>query len=175
MACSARRTAADSVPIVLVPGFLGPAKEESTFDAKARLFQYWGEATKLSSAKTPVLCVWPSGLSSHHDRACEIFYQIKGGVVDYGQEHSLQFGHNRFGRKYRGEYRGWSKENPIHIVGHSLGGATIRLLQHLLHIRAFPGHADTSADWIVSLTAINAPLNGSLAAYALGEHEVNNK
>ena len=42
--------------------------------------------------------------------------------------------------------------------------------QHLLHICAFPGH-NSSADWIVSLTAINAPLNGSLAAYALGEQE----
>ena len=43
-------------------------------------------------------------------------------------------------------------------------------IQHLLHVRAFPGH-DTAADWILSLTAINAPLNGSLAAYALGERE----
>ena len=42
--------------------------------------------------------------------------------------------------------------------------------QHLLHTDAFPGHK-TSADWIVSLTAINAPLNGALAAYALGEEE----
>jgi len=44
------------------------------------------------------------------------------------------------------------------------------LAQHLLHVRAFPGH-DTTSDWIVSLTAINAPLNGSLSAYALGERE----
>ena len=42
--------------------------------------------------------------------------------------------------------------------------------QHLLHVRAFPGH-NTSAAWIVSLTAISAPLNGELAAYALGEEE----
>jgi hypothetical protein len=44
------------------------------------------------------------------------------------------------------------------------------MLQHLLHTRAFPGHR-TSADWIISLTAINAPLNGSLSAYALGLEE----
>ncbi len=42
--------------------------------------------------------------------------------------------------------------------------------QHLLHVRAFPGH-DTTSDWIISLTAMNAPLNGSLSAYALGEKE----
>lgn len=28
-----------------------------------------------------------------HDRACELYYTIKGGTVDYGEEHSKQFGH----------------------------------------------------------------------------------
>ena len=93
-----------------------------------------------------------------------------GGTVDYGEAHSSRFGHARFGRTYEGTHPGWSAQSPIHIVGHSLGGSTVRVLQHLLHICAFPGH-NTSADWICSLTAINAPLNGSLAAYALGLQE----
>lgn len=75
-------------PIVLVPGFLGPAKDDESFDAKSMLFSYWGEAATLGTSNNPVLCVWPSGFSSLHDRACEIFYQIKGGTVDYGEEHS---------------------------------------------------------------------------------------
>ena len=93
-----------------------------------------------------------------------------GGTVDYGEAHSSRFGHARFGRTYEGTHPTWSAQSPIHIVGHSLGGSTVRVLQHLLHVCAFPGHS-TSADWICSLTAINAPLNGSLAAYALGLQE----
>ena len=75
-------------PIVLVPGFLGPAKDDESFDPTYSCFSYWGEANALGNHRNPILCVWPSGISSLHDRACEVFYQIKGGTVDYGQEHS---------------------------------------------------------------------------------------
>ncbi len=99
------------------------------------MYDYWGEATKLGTAASPVLCVWPGGLSSLHDRACEIFYQLKGGCVDYGAEHSAQFGHARFGRTYRGLHAAWSDASPIHVVGHSLGGTTVRMLQVVHHQR----------------------------------------
>ena len=78
-------------PIVLVPGFLGPAKDDESFDHKCRWFSYWGEAAALGTSNNPILCVWPSGFSSLHDRACEIFYQIKGGTVDYGEDHSARY------------------------------------------------------------------------------------
>jgi hypothetical protein len=78
-------------PIVLVPGFLGPAKDDATFDSSSPIYSYWGEAVSLGTSNNPVLCVWPSGFSSLHDRACEIFYQIKGGTVDFGEEHSARF------------------------------------------------------------------------------------
>ena len=120
---------AHCVPIVLVPGFLGPAKDEEYHDVRRRVYRYWGEAQKLGTPDSPVLCVWPGGLSSLHDRACELFYQIKGGVVDYGEGHAQKFGHERFGRKYSGSYPSWSGDCPIHIVGHSLGGCTVRMLQ----------------------------------------------
>jgi triacylglycerol lipase len=42
-------------------------------------------------------------VSSNHDRACELYAQIKGTVVDYGQAHSSQFGHARYGRNYTGK------------------------------------------------------------------------
>jgi hypothetical protein len=45
-------------------------------------------------------------LTSVHDRARELFYYLKGGRVDYGEEHSKMYGHDRFGRSYhRGENR----------------------------------------------------------------------
>ena len=123
-------------PIFLCPGFFGPAKEDEGAGLAARtsswLHQYWGEATKLASEHSPVLCLWPGGLSSLHDRACEIFYQIKGGRVDYGEKHAQTFGHARFGRTYLGLYPTWSASSPIHIVGHSLGGTTVRMLQVIL-------------------------------------------
>lgn len=34
-------------------------------------------------------------------RARELFYCLKGGRVDYGQEHSEVYGHSRFGRFYQ--------------------------------------------------------------------------
>jgi hypothetical protein len=115
-------------PIILVPGFLGPAKDDRCFDSKSSMYSYWGEAGSLGTSNNPVLSVWPSGFSSLHDRACEIFYQIKGGTVDYGEEHSLRSihkshnkshlvidgsdifscrcGHARFGRTYHGLFPG---------------------------------------------------------------------
>ena len=65
--------------IVLIPGFLAP-----TFGEKL----YWGEALQ-----DDVITVHPSPAASAHDRACEIFYQLKGGRVDYGHEHSECYNH----------------------------------------------------------------------------------
>eukprot|EP00283_Hemiselmis_rufescens_P014820 CAMPEP_0173456758 /NCGR_PEP_ID=MMETSP1357-20121228/56524_1 /TAXON_ID=77926 /ORGANISM="Hemiselmis rufescens, Strain PCC563" /LENGTH=343 /DNA_ID=CAMNT_0014424005 /DNA_START=149 /DNA_END=1176 /DNA_ORIENTATION=+ len=130
-------------------------------------YKYWGEAASLSSFESPILTAWPAGFASLHDRACEVFAQIKGGVVDYGKEHAERCGHARYGRSYEGLFRHWDADNPVHLVGHSLGGTTARMLQHLLSTGHFEGH-DTSADWVCSLTAINAPLNGSPVTYALG-------
>lgn len=37
-------------------------------------------------------------------RARELFYYLKGGQVDYGEEHSKACGHSQFGRIYE---QGW--------------------------------------------------------------------
>mmetsp|Transcript_13855 Transcript_13855/g.47910 ORF Transcript_13855/g.47910 Transcript_13855/m.47910 type:complete len:418 (-) Transcript_13855:49-1302(-) len=181
--CSSHANSEESVsnhPLVLVPGFLAPSSPseggwENIDGAGAGAgagawYKYWGRVAELNSCFNPVLCVWPCGFASLHDRACEVFYQIKGGKVDYGEEHSQRFGHARYGRLYPGLFSEWSSERPIHMLGHSLGGATARYLQHLLEARAFPGHA-TDASWILSLSSLSAPLNGTLTTYALGEEE----
>lgn len=55
----------------------------------------------------------------------------------------------------------------MHLLGHSFGGVTVRLLLHYLSHSLFPGHA-TSASWVLSVTSLNAPHNGTRLVYGLG-------
>ncbi|CAG8740493.1 999_t:CDS:2, partial [Dentiscutata heterogama] len=114
------------------------------------------------------ILVSPGCGSSLHDRAVEIFYQIKGGRVDYGEEHARQYGHSRYGREYPGLYPEWSVSKPLHFLGHSLGGVTIWKLQQLLASDIFPSHYEPHPDMVRSLTAVSAPFKGSQGVYILG-------
>ncbi|KAG8969531.1 hypothetical protein FRC03_001970, partial [Tulasnella sp. 419] len=91
-------------------------------------------------------------VSSLHDRACELYYALKGGRVDYGEAHSSEAGHSRYGRLHEeGLYPEWSANNPIHFLGHSMGGPTILYLAWLIQ----QGHFGKSAhlDMILSVTS----------------------
>lgn len=48
---------------------------------------YWPER-KLRELNANHVIVEVGTASSDHDRACEIFYQLVGGTVDYGAEHA---------------------------------------------------------------------------------------
>ena len=54
----------------------------------------------------------------------------------------------------------------MHLVGHSMGGPTIWMLQHLL-ARDYFGWG-SSAAWVKSISSISGVLNGSTATYLLG-------
>lgn len=87
-------------------------------------------------------------VSSAWDRACEMYAQLIGTQVDYGQAHcdraNAQYEtlvHQRYGRDYSAAgaiVEGWgaSDENgntkKINLVGHSFGGPTCLMLIHLL-------------------------------------------
>ncbi|KAL6844451.1 hypothetical protein ACP4OV_026124 [Aristida adscensionis] len=147
-------------PIVLVHGIFGFGKGRL-----GGLSYFAGAEKKDDRVLVPDL----GSLTSVHDRARELFYYLKGGRVDYGEEHSAAYGHARFGRAYeRGHYPVWDEAHPVHFVGHSAGAQVIRLLQQMLHDRAFEGHGDTSEAWVLSVTSLSGALNGSTRAYLDG-------
>jgi len=71
-------------------------------------------------------------LSSAWDRACELYAQLTGGRVDYGEAHSALFGHERYGRGYAEPlFEGWGSRRPVNLIGHSFGGTTARVFAML--------------------------------------------
>jgi triacylglycerol lipase len=149
-------------PIVLVHGMFGWGPSELAG------FPYWGTGTRVPCT-VPRFLASVGPISSVHDRACELAFQIRGGRVDYGEAHAHAAGHARHGRTHAGLYTDWSSEKPVHLVGHSLGAPTIWMLQHLLHIDYFGW--GSSADWVRSMTCISGCLNGTTATYFLGCNE----
>ena len=160
-------------PVVFVHGFLGWGPDE------VKSLPYWGEAERADPLRgTPHAARFASvgPLSSYHDRACELFYQIKGiANCDYGAEHAARFHHQRIVRRapLARPYLEWDGRRPIHLVTHSQGAQTARMLQHLLAQGNFfrDAHGEvipTDAGWIRSITAISAPLNGTTLLYHVG-------
>ncbi len=121
------------------------------------LMNYWGMTSGnmldyLDNEGYDVHSLSVGSVSSAWDRACEIYAQIVGTEVDYGQAHcnnanaeylaiaqsrgesTAEISHSRYGRSYIGKalYPEWSAVNKINLVGHSFGGPTCRLLISLL-------------------------------------------
>lgn len=160
-----------------------------SYDAVNNIMPYWG---MMGGDLMEYLCdkgfdcyaasVAPS--SSAWDRACELYAQLTGTVVDYGEAHSLECNHDRFGEDYTGRalIDSWSEEDKINLLGHSFGGATVRMFAHLMA----EGSAEELAvsgdeasdffkggkgDWIYSVTALAAPHNGT-TAYCVSTDDV---
>ncbi len=125
-------------------------------------------------------------LSSAWDRACELYAQLLGTTVDYGEAHSKAHNHERYGRTYYsglvpdwGELDETGKIQKIHLIGHSFGGTTVRMLIQLLTEGSADEQAATPAgeisglftggksDWVKSATTICTPHNSSSVYYPL--------
>lgn len=94
-------------------------------------------------------------------QACELFYALKGGSIDYGLEHSAAHGHRRVRRSASAPmYPEWNAERPVLLLTHSQGANVARTLVRLLSQSAFPAHA-TSAAWVRGIVCIAAPMVGA--------------
>lgn len=167
-------------PIVLIHGFLG-------FDAETIIkFPYWGGTVdleaELRAQGLPVYTAAVGPISSNWDRVCELYAFIRGGRVDYGASHAERYGHARFGREFPGICPQWGEVSSstgtigkVHLIGHSMGGQTARLLVELLENgdpeeRAYQqdnrsplfegGHS-----WVKSVTTISTPHDGTTLVY----------
>ncbi len=119
--------------------------------------------------------VSPAG--SAWDRACELFAQIAGARTDYGRHHSEQYRHDRFGADFTGRplIPIWTEDIRLVLLGHSFGGATIRVFSELLvngnaGERASVPEEDLSplfkggmAGRLHSLITLASPMNGTTA------------
>ncbi len=173
-------------PIVFVHGLFGWGEDEGL----DRKMPYWGATTGsltayLESLGQECYCASVGPISSVWDRACELYARLTGTRVDYGKAHSAWAKHRRYGRTYTEPLiPEWNAEKKIHLVGHSFGGNTIRLLAHLLRCgdpreQAVTDRAELSdlftggkEDLICSIVTICAPHDGTFAFDASKKYKI---
>ncbi|MFC4930904.1 esterase/lipase family protein [Massilia sp. GCM10023247] len=182
--------AANNDPIVLVHGFLGFGPDQFPRSG----FLYWGgygdiaAHLRLHHGPHTVLTASVGAIASNRERAAELYAQIKGGCVDYGLSHGATDTAADTAAEAAGEkkpvrcwaadparnplghppalYPAWDARHPLHMIGHSQGGTTVRALVELLEHGA-PGEGDGElyqggkVGWVRSVTTISSPHNGT--------------
>ena len=161
---------------VFVCGFWGWGE----YDEGNKTLPYWGfmtgdmmESMNKSGFSAHAATVDPTG--SAWDRACELYAQLTGKVVDYGEAHSEKYGHERYGEDFSGKalIEKWSDEDKINIIDHSFGGPTCALFASILEYGAEEEINSTKdgtlsdffrggkGDWIYSVTSLAGTFRGT--------------
>ena len=183
-AADTQQSGAERYPTIYVHGLMGWGEHDQIY----AVTPYWGLTSDLMPYLTDkgyesyAASVGP--LSSAWDRACELYAQLTGTTVDYGAAHAAEYGHARYGVTYdKPLFEGWSADKKINLVGHSFGGATIRLFLDILAdgsaeeqaaakaagTEVSPFFQGGKADWVYSLTTLAAPHNGTTFLECCGD------
>lgn len=153
-----------------------------SYDKSYKRMPYWGmfggdlmEYLRGQGFSCYAASVSPEG--SAWDRACELYAQLTGTVTDYGKAHSERCGHERFGPDFTGRplIPDWEDGKKLVLLGHSFGGATVRLFSEILakgdEAEQQAGAADVvspfflggQGDRLLALVTLAAPTNGTTA------------
>ena len=174
-------TTGNKYPIIFVHGLNGWGDDMPI----SEILPYWGAdcgkiTDYLASEGIESYSLSVGAFSSTWDRACELYAHLTGTTVDYGRAHSEKHSHSRYGKSYSeavvpdwGTITENGKIQKIHLVGHSFGGETIRLLTHLLADGSEEEIKQTSVneisplftggkkDFVASVTTIASPHNST--------------
>lgn len=179
---------ADNYPCVFVHGYMGMGYNSGA----NHVVSYWGATAcdlipELNKMGYNCYEADVGAISSGWDRACELYAQLVGATVDYGEAHSKAHNHARYGRTYSEPIiENWGKTDSdgklvkVNLIGHSFGGNTIRLLLSLLDKGDSAEQAATTdgslselftggkSEFVNSITTVAAPNNGTTLIY-IGE------
>ena len=152
------------------------------YDEQYQEKPYWGGASgdvvarwRGQGLSAYAASVAPQG--SAWDRACELYAQIAGTRTDYGAAHAAAYRHDRYGRDFSSQQLipSWNDDTRLVLIGHSFGGATIRLFGELLaHGSAEERDATAAGDLsplfaggleqrVLAIVTLAAPTNGTTA------------
>ena len=153
-----------------------------SYDEAYRRMPYWGMRggdlmvyLRENGFACSAASVSPGG--SAWDRACELYAQLAGTRVDYGEAHSREYRHARYGRDFTGRplIPVWDEKTRLVLLGHSFGGATVRLFSELLAHGDAQERFATAPDMlsplfagglesrIHTLVTLSSPMNGTTA------------
>ncbi len=172
-----RRSSQTDTKYIFVHGLAG----WGSYDTINEFMPYWGltggsiiRYLNNRGFESYAASVDPTG--SAWDRACELYAQLAGTRVDYGAVHSQKAGHERFGTDYTGRALiNDFDSSRFALIGHSFGGATIRLFSEIFkngseEERAGTDESDISpffmggkGDNLVAVVTLAAPTNGTTA------------
>ena len=173
-------------PFIFIHGLNGWGKDEG-IDG---ILPYWGATTGnlmdyLQEKGYECYSCSVGPMNSSWDRACELYAELTGTTVDYGEAHAKEHNHSRYGRAYtEALVPNWGQQTAdgiqkIHLIGHSFGGTTARTLAQLLLEGSEAERAATPAeelsplfqggkgDWVKSITTLCTPHNSSTFFYPL--------
>ncbi len=191
VSASSKDSADDGYPYVFIPGMVGWGTEYSDYNK----FPYWGGGFTLGQLDNLIEVLKAGGVEAYAanpgpfnsawDRTCEVYAALTGKVVDYGETHSKEHNHNRFGFSYEGKAlmgEPWNMEDKINLLGYSFGTEVARLLTSLL---AFGDETEVAATGeetselfkgghysINACITLSAPHNGTPLANALVDTKV---